>query len=39
MRRDIYRGGFFGPEHQEMDGTLEDRTPGVELLARFGGKR
>lgn len=32
-------GGFFGPAHQEMAGTLDDRTPGVELLAGFGGKR
>ena len=33
------QGGFFGPSHEEMAGTLDDRTPGVELLAGFGGKR
>ena len=33
------RGGFFGPEHQEMAGVLDDRTPEVRLLAGFGGKR
>ena len=33
------QGAFFGPAHQEMAGTLDDRTPGVELLAGFGGKR
>ena len=33
------QGGFFGPAHEEMAGTLDDRTPGVELLAGFGGKR
>ena len=33
------RGGFFGPAHEEMADTLDDRTPGVELLAGFGGSR
>ena len=33
------RGGFFGPAHEQMAGTVDDRTPGVELLAAFGGKR
>ena len=33
------RGGFYGLAHAEMAGTLDDRRPGVELLAGFGGKR
>ncbi len=33
------KGGFFGPAHQEMAGRLDDRTPGVDLLAGFGGER
>ena len=33
------RGGFFGPAHEEMAGVLDDRTPEVNLLAGFGGKR
>ena len=32
-------GGFFGPAHEEMAGVLDDRTPEVDLLAGFGGKR
>ena len=32
-------GGFFGPAHEEMAGVLDDRTPEVNLLAGFGGKR
>lgn len=33
------QGGFYGPAHEEMAGTLNDRTAGVELLAGFGGRR
>ena len=33
------RGEFFGPAHEEMAGVLDDRTPEVNLLAGFGGKR
>lgn len=33
------RGGFYGPAHEEMAGVLEHRTPGVGLLAAFGGRR
>ena len=33
------RGAFFGPAHEEMAGTLDDRTAGIQLLAGFGGKR
>ena len=32
-------GGFFGPAHEEMAGVLDDRDPGVNLLAGFGGTR
>lgn len=32
-------GGFYGPAHEEMSGVLHDRTPSVNLLAGFGGKR
>ena len=32
-------GSFFGPRHEEMAGILDDRTPDVNLLAGFGGKR
>ncbi len=32
-------GGFFGPAHEEMAGVLDDRTPRVNLLGGFGGKR
>ena len=32
-------GGFFGPAHEEMAGILDDRSPGVNLLAGFGGRR
>ena len=33
------RGEFFGPAHEEMAGVLDNRTPEVNLLAGFGGKR
>ena len=32
-------GGFFGPAHEELAGILDDRSPGVNLLAGFGGRR
>lgn len=32
-------GSFYGPAHEEMAGILDDRTPSVNLLAGFGGKR
>ena len=35
--RGAVRGGFFGPDHEEMAGVLDDRE--VQLLAGFGGKR
>ncbi len=35
--RGAVRGRFFGPDHEEMAGVLDDRE--VQLLAGFGGKR
>ena len=35
--RGAVRGGFFGPDHEEMAGVLDDRE--VQLLAGFGGNR
>ena len=35
----IVSGGFYGPEHEEMAGTLQDTSEAVNLLAGFGGKR
>lgn len=32
-------GSFYGPEHQEMAGVLDDRTPSVNLLGAFCGTR
>ena len=32
-------GAFYGPAHEEMAGVLDDRSPDVNLLAGFGGKR
>ena len=32
-------GGFYGPAHEEAAGVLRDETPGVNLLAGFGGTR
>ena len=32
-------GRFFGPDHDEMAGIFDDHDPGVNLPARFGGKR
>ncbi len=33
------QGGFFGPNHEEMAGVLDDRAAAVSLLAGFGGRR
>ena len=33
------RGEFFGPEHEEMAGVVDDRVPEVNLLAGFGGTK
>ena len=32
-------GGFYGPAHEEMAGVLDDRSPNVNLVAGFGGRR
>ena len=32
-------GLFYGPNHEEMAGVLNDQNPSVNLLAGFGGKR
>ena len=32
-------GGFYGPDHDEMAGVLDDRRASVNLLAGFGGTR
>ncbi len=37
--KSIVSGGFYGPEHEEMAGTLQDTSEAVNLLAGFGGKR
>ena len=33
------RGSFYGQAHEEMAGVLDDRSPSVNLLAGFGGRR
>ena len=33
------QGSFHGPAHEEMAGVLDDRSPNVNLLAGFGGRR
>lgn len=33
------RGSFHGPAHEEMAGVLDDRSPNVNLIAGFGGRR
>ena len=37
--KSIVSGGFYGPEHEEMAGTIQDTSEAVNLLAGFGGKR
>ena len=32
-------GGFFGPQHQEMAGVVQDKRSSVQLLGGFGGVR
>lgn len=32
-------GGFYGPDHEEMAGVLDDRRTSVNLVAGFGGSR
>ena len=32
-------GAFYGPEHEEMAGILDDRRTEVNLIAGFGGNR